>query len=642
MASGSFTGSTSNEYITPRISWSSTSNTSTNQSQLTVRFQLKKSSKSNASTYGTGSWTMTIAGTSYNFSDVITIPTNDAYQTIYSKTVTISHNDDGSKSVTIAVTGGMSGTTYTATSLSDTVKLDTIPRSSSFSIPSNVNTGSSLTVSIVPSSSTFRHKVRFEIDGSTKYTSGFIAAGTTSFSYTIPHSWLPSSTSKSMKVYLETYTSSGSSYIARINKNITVNVPSNIKPSISNVTKTLVGGLDGKYVQGKSQVTLVATAKPGDGSTLTTYIYKGANISGTSSSYTGTSNTKTSSKIQSSGTLTYKVVAKDARGRTSDYYTVSISVYAYAAPQVTSISARRCLQNGTLDNDGKYAKVTVKISYSTIGGANKRIVKLYSSKDNYVSGTTVINSDSTSVSYTGVYGGGFDNTQKYTIRAVITDTYNTGTSIYKEVILATSTRTINIAKHGNGVAIGGMSTVTSSTAKGAFECNWDTNINAKLAVSGNITTNGDFGCTEPYSSSNFAMYCQWADSDNHDILVRSNDGLTMALGWVGNDSNTTICDIRPKKVRIRGETTVQGFRVPEIQHGNVSITPSAANTPTSKAITFEQEFSGSPDIIATPHTSVPGITVLGVGTASRSSTGCTIWVTRTNTTATTVNWIAVY
>ena len=641
MASGSFTGSTSNEYITPRISWSSTSNTSTNKSQLTVRFQLKKSSKSNASTYGTGSWTMTIAGTSYSFSDVITIPTNDAYQTIYSKTVTISHNDDGSKSVAIAVTGGMSGTTYTTTSLSDIVKLDTIPRSSSFSIPSNVNTGSSLTVSIVPSSSTFRHKVRFEIDGSTKYTSGFIAAGTTSFSYTIPHSWLPSSTSKSMKVYLETYTSGGSSYIARINKSITVNVPSNIKPSISNVTKTLVGGLDGKYVQGKSQVTLVATAKPGDGSTLTTYIYNGANISGTSSSYTGTSNTKTSSKIQSSGTITYKVAAKDARGRTSDYYTVSISVYAYAAPQVTSISARRCLQNGTLDNNGKYAKVTVKISYSSIGGANNRVVKLYSSKDNYASGTTVITASSTNTSYTGIYGGSFDIAQKYTIRAVITDTYNTGTSIYREVTLSTATRTINIAKHGNGVAIGGLSTVTSETANGTFECNWDTNINAKLAVSGNITTNGDIGCSETYSGSNFAMYCQWADKSNHDILVRSNDGLTMGLGWIGNDSNITVCDIRPKKVNIRGDTTVKGFRVPEIQHGSLSITPSAANTPTSKIVVFDKAFSGTPAVMVNPLTGAPGTLVTGVSAASPSETQVTIYLTRTNTTSTGIQWVAI-
>jgi hypothetical protein len=184
--------------------------------------------------------------------------------------------------------------------------------------------------------------------------------------------------------------------------------------------------------------------------------------------------------------------------------------------------------------------------------------------------------------------------------------------------------------------------VTNSTDSGLFECNWNTDINAQLSATGNITTKGDFGCTDAYDNNNFAMYCQWADEANHDIIVRSTDGLTMGLGWVGSDAYPTVCDIRPKKVKIRGETTVQGFRVPEIQHGNVSVTPSAANTPTSKIITFEKEFSGSPDIVVSGHTSVPGTTLLGVGTASRSTTGCAIWVTRTNTTATTVNWIAIY
>ena len=107
MASGSFTGTTSNTYITPRISWSSTANTSINKSSLTVRFQLCKSTLSNASTYGTGSWKLTIGSNTYSFSDVITIPANGSYMTVYSKTVTITHDDDGGKSVAIKVTGGI-------------------------------------------------------------------------------------------------------------------------------------------------------------------------------------------------------------------------------------------------------------------------------------------------------------------------------------------------------------------------------------------------------------------------------------------------------------------------------------------------------------------------------------------------------
>lgn len=556
MASGSFTGTTSNTYITPRILWSSTANTSTNKSSLTVRFQLCKSTLSNASTSGTGSWKLTIGSSTYSFSDVITIPANGSYMTVYSKTVTISHDDDGGKSVAIKVTGGIPSTTYTSTDLSKTIELDTIPRSSSFSIPSSINTGSSLTVTINPSSSSFRHKVRFYLDDSHNYTSGFIAAGQTSFSYTIPHSWLPKATSKKMTVYLYTYASSGDDYIARISKTITVNVPSNIKPSVSKVTATISGGLDGIYVQGKSKVKLVATATPGNGASITSYIFKGANINGSSTSYTSSSNTKTSSTIQSSGKITYTVAAKDTRGRISDEYPVSINVYAYANPQIKSISAQRCLENGTLDNNGTYAKVTVKISYTPLDGANKRVVKLYNDTDNYVTGTEVIGSDSTSVKYTGVYGDGFSTSQTYTIKAVITDSYNTGTNIYKTADLDTAIRTINIAKYGNGVAVGGMSTVAKPDDVGLFECSWPAEMRDKLTVSQNLYLGSHLGNNKPYNSNNFAMFCQWKDGENHDMLVRSSDGLTMGLGWVGSSTYPTTLDVRPKTAKFRGDVYI--------------------------------------------------------------------------------------
>lgn len=71
--------------------------------------------------------------------------------------------------------------------------------------------------------------------------------------------------------------------------------------------------------------------------------------------------------------------------------------------------------------------------------------------------------------------------------------------------------------------------------------------------------------------------------------------------------------------------------------GTTSITPSAANTPTSKAIVFPTALTGTSFAChVTANTSVPGTTVTGVGYTALSSTGVTLWLTRTNTTATTV------
>ena len=571
MASSSFTGSTSNEYITPRIVWSSTANVETNKSSLTVKFQVKKSSSSTEATYGTGSWTLTIGSNTYNFSKVLTIPTNNTYIDVFSKTVTIDHNDDGSKSVAIKVTGSIPGTTYTSTSLSKTVELDTIPRASALSVPSSVDVYSNITVSISPANSSYRHKVKFVVDGATKYTSdyikagtksfsyliprawvsgieskkmtvylytypasgstsigvvsktttikvpystlslptsastgasltatigltnsgtsyrhrikyvidgstklttalGDIAAGATSYSYTIPHTWLTTAETATMTVYLYTYNSSYSNdYIAVVSKTVKLTVPSNIVPSITSVTPTIIDGFNGKYIYGESKIQLAVTAKSNGGSDISSYIYKGANISGTSSSYTGTGSTHTSSVIQARGTQEYTVQVKDKRGRPSDVKTTSIIVYEYAAPKITSITAQRCLQDGTLDSDGTYAKVTIKTTHSNLDGANTAKVVLRNNKDNTTK--QIISSTEATNTYTGVYGGGFDIDTAYTITAVVTDSRNQSHTL--SATLQAVQRTLNIARYGNGLAIGKLSIVETKSETPKFECNWD-------------------------------------------------------------------------------------------------------------------------------------------------------------------------
>ena len=473
MASGNFSALYANGNFGLYVEWSSTTNVSDNTSKVTARLYVK--SYSLQASAGPDSY-LTINGDKIKWTKTFNIGETSTQKTTYvtEHTVTVPHNSDGTKSITIKANFEFNGT-YSKVYISDLtaskeITLDTIPRSSSFSIPSSINTGSAFTINITPSSSSFRHQFKFVID-SKSYTSDYIAAGKTSYQYTIPHNWLPSSTSKTMTVYCYTCPASGSGYIAQVTKTATVNVPSSIKPSVSALSPTVYsGGLSGKYIQGKSQVKLTATAKAGEGSTISSYTFKGANISGTSSSYTGTSNSQTSSVIQTSGTVTYQVIAQDTRGRSSDPFSISIQVYTYAAPQVTAISAQRCLEDGTLHNDGTYAKVTVKTSYVTIDGANTRTVKLYNSKDNYATGFTILESTDKDDTYSGIYGGSFDTNDNYVIRAIITDKYG---SHSEDAALHVSERTINIAKYGNGVAIGGLSTVEDSASDGLFECNWD-------------------------------------------------------------------------------------------------------------------------------------------------------------------------
>ena len=103
---------------------------------------------------------------------------------------------------------------------------------------------------------------------------------------------------------------------------------------------------------------------------------------------------------------------------------------------------------------------------------------------------------------------------------------------------------------------------------------------------------------------------------------------------IGTDGKITT----PGGLNVAGNVTAPKF----IQAGAVSITPAAANTPTSVDVKFPTAFPGAPRVVATAQTSVPGTTVTGVGVTNISATGCTLWMTRTNTTAASVHWVAVY
>ena len=100
----------------------------------------------------------------------------------------------------------------------------------------------------------------------------------------------------------------------------------------------------------------------------------------------------------------------------------------------------------------------------------------------------------------------------------------------------------------------------------------------------------------------------------------------ISLEWDGAGSTDMVVD-------------VSGILAPRnFVWGSASITPSAANTPTSLAITGLTVRGTTFTAQVTPGTSVPGTTVTGVGATNVTSSGVTLWVTRTNTTATTLYW----
>ena len=145
--------------------------------------------------------------------------------TLFSKSYTITHNADGTKSVPWSVrliTGISAGTLRK----SGTLKLTSIPRASSISLSStSLNLGSALTVSVSRASSAFTHTLQYSFNNSTFY--NFATGVATSYKWSLPYSLANSiaSTNKSATLYIRCITYNGSTQVGTSVKNLTINIP---------------------------------------------------------------------------------------------------------------------------------------------------------------------------------------------------------------------------------------------------------------------------------------------------------------------------------------------------------------------------------------------------------------------------------
>lgn len=91
----------------------------------------------------------------------------------------------------------------------------------------------------------------------------------------------------------------------------------------------------------------------------------------------------------------------------------------------------------------------------------------------------------------------------------------------------------------------------SGTQSGKMEVSSNgVHTNGAFSADSNITTGGNIGFTSPYSDGSRSIYCKWKDGSNHDLIVRSSDGLSAAVGWKGSPDYDTKLDLRSRTVRL--------------------------------------------------------------------------------------------
>lgn len=470
-----------------QIDYSYTQNTTANTSTVTAKLQLVNHYALYATALS-GSY-LSVGGSKTEYSTSISYGGSSTTTTVLAtKTVTVNHNSDGTATCNLSGTFVMNGTyrgySVGTMSVNSTITLTKIPRSSGLTVATSVNTGSSLSGSVTPSNSAFNHKVEFKV-GSTVKATVTLAANQTAptFTQAIGHDWFPNSTSGTVAVVLSTY--NGTTLIATTTQNVTANVPSTIVPSVSAFTaasSVTSGTFSGLYVQGKTTAKLTATATAGSGSSIVSYAYSGLGINSTI-----TTNTATTATLASSGSQTYTVTVKDARGRTASK-TVSITVYPYATPAISSVSVQRCDSSGNISDSGTYAKYTVNSTYSTVNGKNTRTVTAAYSSDNgstYSAETTLQATTDTASAKTGTYGdGSLAATTSYVVRFTIKDAYGATATITAP--LQSAARPMNIKSNGKGVAFGKMAETDS-----LLDVSWGTRIRGNLTVDGTQTLTGN-------------------------------------------------------------------------------------------------------------------------------------------------------
>ena len=449
-----------------QIAWTVDSQSvANNTSTVTAKVQLVSTGSSyTINSSATKSGSLTINGTKYTFSFTASLSGNQT-TTLFTKTVTVSHAADGTKTCSFSAICGinvtLSGAYYGDVPASGSGTFNTIARASAISSVTSsvsVNGTNSVTVNITRAASSFTHTVVFKFGS---YSNTITGAGT-SASYAIPTSWLnaiPNATSGTATVTVTTY--SGSTKIgSAVSKNFTLTVPSTVVPTISAVTLTEavpdLAAQFGGYVQNKSKIAVKITAAGALSSTIKSYktTIQGANY--TAASFT-------SGTLSQSGTSTVTITVTDSRGRTATT-TRSITVAAYTAPKITSFQGFRCLQNGTENYEGTYLNAAVNFAISSVGNKN---AASYSLEYKLQSATTWTNLTSGSVYALNkniISASGFmsvDNS--YDIRLSVTDFFGT---IRSTIEIPTAFTLLDFNKSGKGVAFGKVSEKTEGVEFG--------------------------------------------------------------------------------------------------------------------------------------------------------------------------------
>ena len=630
----SSTFGTTNTYIKYRIECTTNSqNIANNTSNVTVKVFFWRTN-SGYESYGNGTVYCNINGTNYSQSVVPSQKITSSGIYLFSKTLDIPHNTDGTKS--LPTSAYISHDVVSSSSNSYTFSLTTIPRKSSVTCNS-FYIGDSTTINISRASSSFTHTIKYVYGN----LSGTIATKTseTSIGWTPPTTFygqIPNGTTGYGSVTCETY--NGDTLIGTSTANF--NAYAKASDCIPDVSATIIDtntdmtALTGdssilvKYLS-KPKVTVSATAKNSAGIRTRTINWSGE-ASAVATEYTfsnGVSSPNVSvSATDSRGyskTVTYDL---NALSKWVEYVKLAFSRITLSRTESTSSTATIKVSGNYFN--GSFGVVTnsftLKYRYKQEGGTYTDYIEVPIDD---------IPRTNDTFDYT-VTLNNIDYQKQYIFEFVLEDSamivssgeriLEKGEAIFRIGTDYTKTNGRILDDYGTQV-LNGMSKYRT----GGVDIDPDTTLEELVLTETNTPTGGFWYIRTMFYSNKTATsnrtqiaypYASSYTTSRAGLFIRT---YINGTGW-GEWQGLGLSNASAESV---GNASLGEM---SIEWGKVTVTP-VANTPTNQVVYFGKTYKQPPIVLPVASTGVIGTGVLGVSVVGVTTTYVTLGITRINT-----------
>lgn len=513
--SGSFTGTTNNSTVQPKITWSATQNLEENYSMVTATLSYSRTN-SGYTTSGRWNGSITINGvTTEGSTTKELVITQNSNTVAMSATVKVQHDDDGSKKVDISCTGGIPASSMKSTTCASTVDLDPIPRKASItSSPDFTDLDNPTIYYSNPAGNVVAElKACISFNGTKDdITYRDIPKTGTYYTFMLTEAERDvlrnNTTSGSRDVIFHIRTKIGSNtYYSVDTKTFTVKETDNTRPAVtmtatlnnSSLPSEFASKFDGIYIQGKSRLDISISAQGKYSASITGY---SAKIGNETYNYT---KPFTSNVIQNDGTVEIIGYAKDSRQFTGSAKQ-EITVATYSKPLVIPIGSETAIYCYRSDGNGKRIGnstsvwVKAKRSYHSVSGKNqcalqwrRKLVTEAWNDSQHLWKDLIPKSNTTTSEYNALISGEvFDLKKSYTVQIRAVD--DIGEQDPKTFEIPTQDVALHLGKGGKNVSVG---TYCDYSKEYTFYSDWesifdkDVNIYGKLSAT-HIAPLGDY------------------------------------------------------------------------------------------------------------------------------------------------------